>query len=309
MEEEFSDSDESKNNLYKILGYFVIIITFLGFLVMTGGFLYSQFHKVGVVYCEFSYIGDVKFDDSFTLNGSKVGMVKGITSNEPERVIVKIHLKSPVEIHEGYKLFIGDVGIMGERVICVENGQQDAPVINSADTLKGKYYPGISDMLGKMYELRKFLDDCIILVNNIQHGTDTSISIIEWINSAQESIDKLSLATQNTLWNWDKDLPDILLHINDFSDTLNKDLTSFGKKLPDIIEKTDVIIDNCDTLLIKIAKIENFGNNVENFIALTDSIDINLINNTLHDLQGQISSISREAHKLRLLLMKDRKKE
>jgi len=290
----------AEEKLHKIVGYSFILVIIIGFLAMFGFFVYHQIHKIGVVYCEFPYIGDVKFEDSFTINGSKVGMVKGIYSNEPNRVILTINLKKPITIHKGYHLFIGDVGIFGERVVCIENGPQDSPVIDLADTLQGVYYPGISDMLGRIQELRNFLDNCMIFVNNIQHGTDSARSIIEWLNSTEETIDKITIGTANTMQSWDNDLPQILQDINKFSDNFNSDMTKFSKLLPDIFEKTDAIIADCDTILTKLAKIQEFGSDIEHFVGKIDTLDINSLNSTLVEWQDKILNISREAHKLRL---------
>jgi len=293
---------EEKENekLYKFVGYSVFVLTLVGIIAMFGYLVYYHQQKIGVIYCKFPYIGELKLDDSFEVNGKLVGMVKRITTNEPNKVILTINLKRPVVIHEGYKLFLNDIGIMGERVVSLENGPPDAPVVNLADTLKGEYFPGISDMLGRMPELRDFLDDCILFVRNIQEGTDSVRSIIEWLNSAEEAIDKIALSIVNTMQSWDSDLPEILHNINDFSENFNADLTKFGEKLPDILEKTAAIIDDCDTLLTKIAQILELGEKIETLVGKIDGFDVNSLNSTLAQWQNKILNISREAHKLQL---------
>ncbi|MDR0304336.1 MAG: hypothetical protein LBH98_06165 [Chitinispirillales bacterium] len=305
MEEE----KEENTKTYMIVGYLIILFTIFGFLSMFAVFLYSHYQKVGVIYCEFPYIGDLKFDDPFTVNGNKVGIIKGITSNEPNRTVLTINLKSPVTVHEGYNLFIGDVGIMGERVVCIENGPQDAPVISPADTLKGKYYPGISDMLGKIQDLRDLLDACIDFVYKISHGTDSSKSIIEWVNNAENNIDKFSYATQKIMISWDKDIPEIIKKTYDFSEDFDSNLTYLREKLLDIIKNIDTVIDDCDTLLTKICEIENTINDAKNFVLAIDTINMNSINQKISDLRYEINNIYNNALKLRLRLVKDRSKK
>ena len=303
--------EEKEENilLYRTVGYSVAILTVFGMIAMFAFFINYQYRGVGTVYCEFPYIGDLKFDDPFTINGMEIGYVKGIYANEPNRAIVKINLNSPIEVREGFKLFIGDVGIMGERVVCLENGCQDAPIVNLRDTLVGIYYPGISDMLGRMMELRDFLDECIAFVDKLRFGTDSSRSIIEWINNAETAIDKFSLSLQNTAVSWEKDIPDALEKIDDLSENLNKGLTEFGEKLPDIIEKLDVVIDDCDTLLTKISEIENIANDAKKLVESIDTLNIASINETMVDLQTEIEKVYNSALKLRLLLVKDRQKK
>ncbi|MCL1945593.1 MAG: hypothetical protein FWF51_00360 [Chitinivibrionia bacterium] len=299
--------DEENLKLYRIVGYSVIILTVIGFLSMAGAFLYSRLYRIDVVHCEFPYIGDLKFDDNFTLNGNIVGIVKKITSNEPNRAIITINLRSPIKVREGYKLFIADVGIMGERMVCLENGPQDARLMGRRDTLQGIYYPGISDMLGRIMELRQFLDDCTAFVGDIMHGTQDSKSIIVWLNSLENSIDDLLKSVNSVLSNWDNDIPKLLTQVNDLSYNLDTDLTKFGEKVPDILEKTDILIKDCDVLLEKITEIQKLGVDVGKVVGEVNALNINALNSTMSDMQINILSISRDAHKLRLYLAREKK--
>jgi len=299
--------DKEDIKTYKIVGYAVIVFVILGFVAMFGGAVYTRSQKIGVIYCEFPYIGDVRFDDAFTMNGYKVGFVKDISAGRLDRTILTIYLKAPITVHEGYKLFIGDVGIMGERVVCVENGPQDAPIVSQADTLKGVYYPGISDMLGRILELRDILDDAMLFVDKISHGTDSTRSIIEWINNAQDAIDKFLLSMKNTMVPWDKDIPEILEKIDDLNENFDSDLTDLRKKLPDIIKKTDAVLNGCDTILIKLAQVEKAAKDAKKFVVGVDSLDINSINGALTDLHGELSNVYYDAVRLKILFGKDPK--
>ena len=299
--------DEENLNLYRIVGYSVIIFTVIGLFAMAGAFLYSRLYKIDVVYCEFPYIGDLKFEDKFTLNGNIVGIVKNISSNEPNRAVLTINLHSPIEVHEDYKLFIADVGIMGERMVCLENGTQNAPLVDLKDTLHGIYYPGISDMLGKIMELREFLDNCMIFVNDVLHGTQNSKSFVEWIKTLEISIDDFLASVNSVMLNWDKDIPELLVQINDLSDDVNSDLLKFDDKLPEILDNVDIIINDCDALLDKITEIQKIGGDIEKFVEEIDAINITALNASMRDMQINITSISREAHKLRLFLMGKKK--
>ena len=293
--------EKENENLYKFVGYSVIVAVIIGIVAVCGYLIYYHTQRVGVIYCEFPYIGGLLKDDAFEINGKNVGMVKHIYSNEPNRVILTINLKKPIVINEGYRLFISDIGIMDERVVSLENGPPEAPLVNLSDTLVGIYYPGISDMLGRVQELRDFLDDVLIFVNNIQHGSDTARSIVEWLNSAEETIERVAASAVNALQGWDGDLPEILQQMNDFSEKLNRDLTKFGKQLPDIFEKTNTIIEECDTLLTKLAEIRKLSGTIENFVGkIDDNLDINSINEMLSEWQEKIQVIWKEAHKLQL---------
>jgi|GEM_PF-2429636 len=297
--------DEEDIKTYKIVGYSVIVFVIIGIIAMFGGAIYTRSQKIGVIYCEFPYIGDVRFDDAFTMNGYKVGFVKDISVNRLDRTVLTIYLKAPITVREGYKLFIGDVGIMGERVVCIENGPQDAPTISHADTLKGIYYPGISDMLGRILELRDILDDAMLFVDKISHGTDSTRSIIEWINTAQNAIDKFLLSMQNTILPWDSDIPEILEKIDDLNENFDSNLTDLRENLPEIIEKIDVVINGCDTILLKLSQVETVAIDAKNLVVGVDSLNINSVNSALTDLHGELSNVYYNAVKLKILFGKD----
>ena len=291
---------DENEKLYKIVGYSVIALIIAGTIAMFGFLAYHQKQKVGVIYTEFPHIGELQRDDAFEVNGKQVGTVGKIKKLGPSRVIVTINLRRPIEIHEGFRLYIGDVGIMGERMVFLENGAQEAPLVNLADTLAGEYQMGMSDMLGRMPEVREFLDNVITFVRNIQQGTDSARSFIDWLSSAEEKIDRVALSAANATQQWDKDLPEILQKINNLTESFNRDLTNFGGKLPEIFEKTNAIIEKCDTLLTNIAKIKNISANIENFVGKIDGFDVDALNASLVEWQAQILNIAREAHKLQL---------
>jgi len=298
MEEE----ELEKIKLYRFVGYAVFVITLLGFLAMGGTWFYFHNTKVDELYVEFPYIGDLRLDDPFTLNGYHVGMVKGIKLIGPSRVILKINLRVPVEIREGYNLLLGDLGIFGERLVSLENGPPEAPLVNPGDTLSGEYFMGISDMLGKMMELRDLLDTAMVFVGNLQHGNDTAKSLMEWVGDTKNTLDRFFNNLHTFSSDIDNDLPKILEKIGDLSNTLNTDLRKFDEKLPDILDKTSSIIDVADTMLVNIAKIQRIGDDVQNFVDVFDSIDVQMLNQTLTDIQKELGEITSEAHKLRLWL-------
>ena len=296
--------DENLENLkaYRAVGYVVVILTVLGIFGM--GFAWLHYHntKVDILHLEFPYIGDLRFDDPFTLNGYQVGMVKGIEVIGPDRVILEIHLRIPIEIHEGFNLFIGDLGIMGERLVCLENGPQEAPIVNPRDTLTGEFFPGVSEMLGRITELRDFLDSAMVFVNRLHLGSDTAKSIIEWVSDTKNTLDRFLGSLENFSFDIDKDLPKFLEQINDLTVTLNSELEKFEEKLPDILNKTDVIIGEADTLLEQISKIKRIGDDAQNLVDGFDLLDMQSINQSLTNIQSELIFIVRQAHNVRLFL-------
>ncbi|MCL2845107.1 MAG: hypothetical protein FWE23_06615 [Chitinivibrionia bacterium] len=296
------DEEQENLKLYRLVGYFVVIFTILGIFGMGAVWLYLHNTKVDVLHLEFPYVGDLRFDDPFTINGYQVGMVKGIKVLGPNRVILDIYMRKPVDIHEGYRLFIGDLGIFGERLVCLENGPSDAPLVNQRDTLSGEYFMGISDMLGRMMELRDFLDTAIAFVGNIHHGSDTTKSIIEWVSDTKNTLDRFFDNLNTFSFDMHKDLPQILEKITNLNNTLNTDLQRFDEKLPDILERTSTIIDVADTMLVNIAKIQRIGGDAQNFVDIFDEIDIISLNQSLVGIQRELGEITSEAHRLRLFL-------
>jgi len=303
MEEE----ELEKIKLYRFVGYAVFVITVLGFLAMVGTWLYYHNTKVDEIYLEFPYIGDLRLDDPFTLNGYQVGMVKGISLIGPNRIILKINLRVPIEIREGYHLFLGDLGVFGERFVCMENGPQDAPLVNLRTTLTGEYVMGISDMLGRMMELRELLDTAMVFVSSLRHGNDTTTSLIEWVDNTKNTFDGFFGNLHTFSLDMGNDLPQILDKIENLNNTINADLQKFDEKLPGILDKTSAIIDASDTMLVNIAKIQRIGGDAQNFVDIFDSIDIQMLNQTLTDIQKELGLITSEAHKLRIWIRRWRR--
>jgi len=302
------EQEELENlKLYRFVGYAVLVVTLLGFLIVGGTWFYYHNTKVDELYIEFPYIGDLRLDDPFTFNGYQVGMVKGFSLLAPNRIILKINLRVPIEVREGYSLFLGDLGVFGERFVCLENGPQDAPFVNLKDTLSGQYLMGISDMLGKIMELRDFLDSAMVLVDNLRYGNDATKSLIEWVSDTKNTFDRFFENLHTFSFDMHNDLPQILEKIENLNNTINADLQKFDEKLPDILEKTSAIIDASDTMLVNIAKIQRIGGDAQNFVDIFDSLDIQKLNETLTNLQTELGQITGEAHKLRLWIRRWRR--
>ncbi len=98
----------------------------------------------------FSDVGGLAEDDPVTINGVKKGSVKGIHLAPHGRVIVDFLLSRDVALSVGDRVFVRNVGLMGEKFIAIAPGNGGRPLDAKRDTIEGVYESGIPEVVSQM---------------------------------------------------------------------------------------------------------------------------------------------------------------
>jgi phospholipid/cholesterol/gamma-HCH transport system substrate-binding protein len=98
----------------------------------------------------FTDVGGLAEDDPVTVNGVKKGTVRDIQLAPGGRVIVDFRMARDVAIVHGDRLFVRNVGLMGEKFIAVDRGPGGAAYDAGRDTIEGVYESGIPEVVSQM---------------------------------------------------------------------------------------------------------------------------------------------------------------
>jgi phospholipid/cholesterol/gamma-HCH transport system substrate-binding protein len=99
---------------------------------------------------EFSDVGGLAEDDPVTVNGVKKGSVKEIHLAPHGRVVVDFLLARDVRLSVGDRVYIRNVGLMGEKFIAIAPGPGGKPYDAERDTIAGVYESGIPEVVSQM---------------------------------------------------------------------------------------------------------------------------------------------------------------
>ena len=111
----------------------------------------------------FEEVMGLRAGDSVVVRGMPCGKVKGLELMD-DGVHVVASLDEPVEIHEGYRISIMAVSLLGGRQMSIDEGPQDAAVLPQETVLRGEEpYDLIGDAAELMSELRRnFVDGGVV---------------------------------------------------------------------------------------------------------------------------------------------------
>jgi ABC-type transporter Mla subunit MlaD len=139
----------------------------------------------------FSRISNLRVDDPVKIQGKIVGRIKSLTG-EGHRVLVTLELTETIHIHEGYWIYSTDKGILGDRLIVIKPGNSAGPLIEKSDTLRGNFYPGMSDVLGRAWKLKDFFTAFKVNAGILLSGTKEKPSLVSTFTEIISEIDTFS---------------------------------------------------------------------------------------------------------------------
>ena len=97
-----------------------------------------------------------------------------------------------IRLHKGYSIANMDQGIMGDRMLMIDCGDTTAPLISALDTLKGTFYPGVSEAVGYSWKMHEVVDSFIIISSNFCAVLPIGESFVRRAREIVSDVDSLS---------------------------------------------------------------------------------------------------------------------
>ena len=138
---------------------------------------------------EFSDVGGLAEDDPVTVNGVKKGSVKEIHLAPHGLVVVDFILTRDVRLTHGDRVYIRNVGLMGEKFIAIAPGPGGAAYDAQRDTIEGVYESGIPEVVSQMgtalASLEKLSDrfDRLLAIAEEHNTVHTTLANVEAASS------------------------------------------------------------------------------------------------------------------------------
>ncbi len=213
----------------------------------------------------FNRVSNLKVDDPVKIKGVTVATIKSITRNE-KNVLITIKIFKPFPIYEGYTIYSADKGILGERLIVLENGNRNNPVISSDDTLSGIFHIGVSDVLGSAWKLKDLIINFKENASLLLSGSEEKPSFITSFSSIIAEIDSFSTKVYNAAEFLDAELSgkiDTLQSVaasaqkvsHEIAGTIPKKIQAIEEQIETIatfIQKLDTIVNTLTEITVKI---------------------------------------------------------
>jgi phospholipid/cholesterol/gamma-HCH transport system substrate-binding protein len=152
--------DSGENKRAVIVGIFIalgIVIFVLG--VFTLGSSQKSFGSGITVNAVFSDVEGLKKGNSVWFSGVKIGTINNIEFTGISQVAVKLTVDKSVQnyIHKNADVKISSDGLIGNKIIVIEGGSADAPVVQDGDVLSVKKSLSTDDIMDTLQQNNKNL--------------------------------------------------------------------------------------------------------------------------------------------------------
>jgi phospholipid/cholesterol/gamma-HCH transport system substrate-binding protein len=136
----------------------------------------------------FSDVGGLAEDDPVTVNGVKKGSVKSIELGPRGHVIVDFILEKKIALTDGDRVFVRNVGLMGEKFIAIAPGPAGRPLDAQRDTIVGVYESGIPEVVSQMGK-------ALVSLERLSDEFDRLLQVAEERNTVRTSLANVEAAS------------------------------------------------------------------------------------------------------------------
>ena len=152
--------------------FFGTIACLLYYTILLTGFSFSE--KTNMV-AYFPHASGIKHGDAVLIAGHRSGTVRGVHYNgdaaEGLRISVDLEFDTAPALHEGYMMSIAEFTMLGGRVIEIEPGPLNAPLLSLDAQLVGVVAPSPLASIGEVVTENR--EDFIAIMSNLRSVTDS----------------------------------------------------------------------------------------------------------------------------------------
>jgi phospholipid/cholesterol/gamma-HCH transport system substrate-binding protein len=291
------------------LGYIIIVCICAAFLA-TGGylanlFLYPPEKRLFV----FNNIGNLQIDDLLKVQGVPAGRISNILDHD-KRVLVTITMRKHIPIYANYHVILAEKGILGERFLVLEPGDDRSPALTTGDTVFAIFAPGIAEIIGQAWKLEPAIQKINARIEEMLYGTAQSPALVDRLQDIFRIADSMSLRVQSAA--------DVLRHdVSEQLDTLEglvsltrDEIEGIAVKLPQGVGVVDSLLQNLAGAIASLDRLTLEVQSMTTRVANKESIlwddSLMRLRSNLEKLESILREISAKAARLRLRISFER---
>lgn len=236
----------------------------------------------------FSDVGGLAEDDPVSVNGVKKGSVKDIELLSGGRVVVDFILGKDVGLTSADRVFIRNVGMMGEKFIAIAPGPAGRPLDAARDTIVGVYESGIPEVVSQMGSALGSLE-------RLSNQFDRMLAIAEERNAVRKSLDNVEAASaqlRRTLTDSRGDLRALATNLRATSEVARRTAEANEPKVGRVLDDVSRTSVRMDSLIHRLDELSGELNEVARKVNSGDGTTAKLINE--HALYDETRTALRE---------------
>jgi phospholipid/cholesterol/gamma-HCH transport system substrate-binding protein len=290
--------DLRENRRAVIVGLFLaigLVVFILG--VFTLGGQSKSFSKSVHISAIFDDVAGLKKGNNVWFSGVKVGTISDIHFTGPSQVDVRMSVdeNSRQYIHDNAQVHIGSDGLIGNKIIVIDGGSPQAPIIREGDILQSAKIVSTDDIIKTVQQnnenLLAITSDFKLLSHKILQGKGTVGTLLaDSLMGVQlkQSMHNLQIATQSAaiMANNLNKFSNKLSTKGGFADKLFTDTVTFNR-IQGAVAQLKAAADNAKTLTDNLNTASNKLNSTDNVLGvlLNDKASAVKVQTSINNLQ------------------------
>lgn len=192
-----------------------IFLLFFGINFLKGINIFNPANNYVVV---FDNVSGMLVSDPVTINGLKIGQVKGMDFNPsvPNKIFVHIQMDKDIQLKQGSEILM-DVSLMGGSTLILDASKSKTAFLNAGDTIDGIKKSGMMDavteMVPKVEDIMPKLDSMLFNINELLTNENLA-KTIESTSVLTAELSKTAIQMNQMMAMMNKDLPNIMNNLD-----------------------------------------------------------------------------------------------
>jgi hypothetical protein len=185
----------------RTLGYgvifFLVIFLLIPVIYLSNKMFRPVYHRT-VVFDKVNTLSFLHLDDPVRVRGIETGKVRTISWKD-NKTYVTIETDKQLSLHQGYRIFAEDKGLMGDRYVSINPGHPSALPVDPKALLDGIFLIGPTEAIARLNNLTALVDSTSALIALVQHGSSSKQSLPDRFNEVMRHFDSVAVSLTRIL--------------------------------------------------------------------------------------------------------------
>jgi phospholipid/cholesterol/gamma-HCH transport system substrate-binding protein len=243
----------------RTIGYSVIIFLVI-FLIIPVAYLSNKafkpvYHRT-IVFENVNTLSFLHIEDPVRVRGIDVGIVQSIFWKDNKTYVV-IETSKKIDIHKGYRINAEDKGLMGDRYVSINPGEENEPLLDTKELLSGIFLIGPTEAIAQVGKMKTLIDSVSTLIALLKYGTASNKPLSTRFNDFIYQLDSITVSLTEILMKTNliitknaDTISAFLLNATTATQEMAEAIPKRVVAMKTIIEKTEDIITKTDSLLV-----------------------------------------------------------
>jgi ABC-type transporter Mla subunit MlaD len=284
----------------RTLGYgvifFLVIFLLVPVIYLSNKMFRPVYHRT-IVFDKVNTLSFLHLDDPVRVRGIEAGKVRSI-SWKNNKTFVMIETGRQLSLHQDYRIYAEDKGLMGDRYVSINPGHELAPTIDAKALLDGIFLTGPTEAIAHLHKVTAMVDSTTALISLLQHGSSSKQPLPERFNVIMRHFDSVAVSLTRILIKTDQAVTKNADSISVMLEKTGRLTEAMYTSIPErilavhmVIGKIEKALGEADSLVASSGAIVDRVERMDSITLLDDfkklKAQLSVLRNELNDLRKQ----------------------